>query len=92
MPDKIKKIQTEFENTFYFVDEIRHMKKQNDTVDKLFRNDIDIFSKNYLAITIIMSKCKLIVCGSGNCSIWIMFYRGNSTNVYQNLNNRWFFS
>ena len=76
-------------NSFYFKDEIRHMNKCNSTVDKVMREQNYVFSKYYLAITIIMSKCKYIVCGSGNCSIWIMFYRGHSRNVYQNLNNQW---
>ena len=55
------------------------MKKQN-----------NIYSKYYLAITIIMAKCKYIVCGSGNCSIWIMFYRGNNNNVCQYNNGKWY--
>ena len=76
-------------NSFYMKEEIRHMKKCNNTVDICIRDDIGKFSKFYLAITIIMSKCKFIVCGSGNCSIWIMFYRGNTKNVYQFLNNKW---
>jgi len=76
-------------NTFYMKDEIRHMSKCSNTVDKTMKDEIDKFSKYYLAITIMMSKCKYIVCGSGNCSIWIMFYRGNSNNVYQNLNGSW---
>lgn len=78
------------ENSFYFTDEIRHMRKdEHNTVDHVMRDNIDIYSKNYLAITIIMSKCKYIVCGSGNCSIWIMLYRGNSQNVCQNLTGQW---
>ena len=76
-------------NSFYFKDEIRHMKKQNTTVDIKFKNTNHIFSKYYLAITIIMSKCNYIICGSGNCSIWIMLYRGNANNVQQFLNNKW---
>ena len=76
-------------NTFYMKDEIRHMSKCSNTVDKTMKDEIDKFSKYYLAITIMMSRCKSIVCGSGNCSIWIMFYRGNSNNVYQNLNGSW---
>ena len=76
-------------NSFYFKDEIRHMKKCHSTVDKVMNHDNLLFSKYYLAITIIMSKCKYIVCGSGNCSIWIVLYRGNNNNVYQNLNNKW---
>ena len=77
-------------NSFYFNDEIRHMKKCNDTVDKKMKSQNYEFSKKYLAITIIMSKCKYIICGSGNCSIWIMFYRENNKNIIQNLNGTWY--
>ena len=77
------------QNSFYFKDEIRHVNKCNSTVDILMRDKNYEFSKYYLSITIIMSKCKYIVCGSGNCSIWIMLYRGNNNNVYQNLNGIW---
>jgi hypothetical protein len=76
-------------NSFYFKDEIRHIKKQMNTVDKIFKENNYIFSKYYLAITIMMSKCKYIICGSGNCSIWIMLYRGNSNNICQNINGKW---
>ena len=44
----------------------------------------------FLSTIIIMSKCKYIICGSGNCSIWIMFYRENNKNVIQNLNGTWY--
>ena len=77
-----------FPNSFYFKDEIRHIPKKNDTVDSNKIN-IELFSKQYLAITIIMAKCKFIVCGTGNCSIWIMFYRENTNNVYQNKDGIW---
>jgi len=79
------------DNSFYFRDEIRHMSRCNNTVDKVFSNQNYDFSQNYLAITVIMSRCKYIICNSGNCSIWIMFYRGNNDNVYQNLDGQWFF-
>lgn len=78
-------------NSFYFKDEIRHTKKCNSTVDYLMQNKNYIFSKYYLAITIIMSKCKYIICGSGNCSLWIMLYRGNAINVFQNCNKQWLY-
>ena len=77
------------DNSFYFKDEIRHVKKCNDTVDLMMPDTVSEFSKKYLAITIIMSKCKYIICGSGNCSIWIMLYRNNNNNVIQNLNGTW---
>ncbi len=77
-------------NSFYFKDEIRHMKRCISTVDIKMRSQIYEFSKKYLAITIIMSRCKYIICGSGNCDIWIMLYRGNNKNVIQNLNGTWY--
>ena len=77
-------------NSFYFKDEIRHMKKCSDTVDKKMSSQNYEFSKKFLAITIIMSKCKYIICGSGNCDLWIMLYRGNTTNVIQNLKGNWY--
>ena len=85
----IERMTIEFPNNIIFKDEIRHIKKSIDTVDHVFRNLNPEFSKYYLAITIIMSKCNYIICTSGNCSIWIMLYRGNTHNVYQNLYNKW---
>jgi len=73
-------------NSFYFNDEIRHMKKCSSTVDIVMKSQNYEFSKKYLAITIIMSRCKYIICGSGNCDMWIMLYKGNNKNVIQNLN------
>lgn len=77
-------------NSLYFKDEIRHMKKCNSVVDLKMPSRISEFSKNFLAIIIIMSKCKYIICGSGNCDIWISFYRGNNENVVQHLNGTWY--
>ena len=79
-------------NSFYFKDKIRHMNKCNSTVDIVMKNENFEFSKYYLAITIIMSKCKYVICGSGNCSFWIVLYRGNNNNVFQNLNGSWLFN
>jgi hypothetical protein len=80
----IERMTLEFpSNSFYFKDEIRHINKQMTSVDLINTNDTNHeFSKYYLAITIIMSKCKYVVCGSsGNCSIWITFFRENANNV-----------
>ena len=30
-----------------------------------------------------MSKCKYVICNTGNCSLWIALYRGNTDNFYQ---------
>lgn len=45
--------------------------------------------KYLLAAVLLISKCKHIICSSGNVSIWMMLYRGNSANVHQNLNLEW---
>lgn len=86
----IAEMMSVFPDSFYFKDEARHMKKQNSSVDHVFKKFNYRYSKFYLAITIIMSKCKYIVCGSsGNCSIWIAFYRNNAKNMFQYLNGEW---
>ena len=77
-------------NSIYFKDEIRHMKKCDDTVDIKMSSQNYEFSKKYLAITIIMSRCKYVICGTGNCDSWITFYRGNNKNVIQNNDGTWY--
>jgi hypothetical protein len=79
----IEFMQNNYPNNVIFKDEIRHMKNECSSVDIKMRDNIFLYSKYYLAITIIMSKCEYIICGSGNCSIWIMLYRNNDRNVYQ---------
>jgi hypothetical protein len=90
----IERMTKEFPtNSFYFKNEIRHINKQMTSVDLINENDTNReFSKYYLAIMIIMSKCKYVICGStGNCSIWITFFRENANNVVQYLRNgEWF--
>jgi hypothetical protein len=66
-----------------FYDEIRHMYKKNNTVDKINKEQNYDYSLKYLAITLIMSKCKYVVCNTGNCSIWIVFFRNNTDNIIQ---------
>ena len=52
-------------------------------------NENYLIIKYFFAILLILSKCKYIICSSGNCSIWMMFYRNNGNNVHQFLNNIW---
>jgi hypothetical protein len=57
-------------------------------INNSYKNYNDMF---YLFATfLILSKCKYLIIGSSNGSIWITFYRGNSINVYQYLNGEWF--
>ena len=53
------------------------------------------YNENYTDIQylfgtfLIIAKCKYIICSSSNCSVWIMYYRENAENIYQNLNKIW---
>ena len=78
--DTMKKL---YPNNIIFYDEIRHMPKQKSTVDKVYKELNYPYSLKYLAITLIMSKCKYIICNAGNCSIWMIFFRNNTTNITQ---------
>lgn len=49
------------------------------------QNYVDI--KILFASFLILSKCKHLICSSSNCSLWMMYYRENTENVYQYLIN-----
>jgi hypothetical protein len=84
----IEKMVKSLKKSIVFKNEIRHIKAQNTTVDKIDKSQNYKFSQYFLAITNIMSKCKYVVCTTGNCSIWIMLYRGNANNTIQFINNK----
>jgi hypothetical protein len=88
------------DNHICFDDEIIHMAKKDEAPWRLGSNwfhdhflktspDHLDYSKTYLAITIVMSRCQHVICNSGNCSVWIVQYRGNSDRVQQFLNGNW---
>jgi len=97
----IEKLTNEFpDNSFYFKDEIIHV-DLNLSVDQwrqvrgipfyhgyFYKKTSDHFeySKMFLAVILVMAKCKHVVCGSGNCSVWLVKYRGGSHGVHQFLN------
>jgi hypothetical protein len=86
----IERLLKEFpDNTIYFKDEILHATKTHRTQDIVDNDKIMEYTKNLLAITLIESKCKYIICGSNNCSLWIMLYRKHCFNVQQYLNSNW---
>lgn len=79
---KLKNVVIINENKTSYSNKGIHNEESND------KNYYDMF--NFLSTILILSKCKYIICNSGNCSIWIMFYRGNNKNVIQNLNGTWY--
>jgi hypothetical protein len=42
-----------------------------------------------MATLLIITKCKYIICSSGNGSVWMMYLRGNAQGVMQNLHCNW---
>jgi hypothetical protein len=84
-------------NCIIMYDEIRHVNKNNNTqVDYMSYNEgkNNLYAKYFLAIMIIMSKCKYIIFNSGNRSLWIFYfqkiYNAEKANVQQFLLNNWY--
>jgi hypothetical protein len=85
----IEKMQAEFSDAIVFDKYIRHIRKTNTSVDKLNTELNYQYSKYFLAIVLIMSKCQHIVCISGNISMWISFFRGNADGMEQFKDSEW---
>lgn len=77
------------EKSFYLKDYIRHMTKRQNLTSRVFTDRVGEYGKYFLAIIIMMAKAKHIIFGSGNCSVWIIYYRENSDNIHQFLNGTW---
>lgn len=71
------------DRSYYLKNWIRHIKRCRDTVDFASTENRIQYIKYYLSITNLMSKCKHIICQSGNCSVWVALYRGNTNNIHQ---------
>jgi hypothetical protein len=84
----IERMTREFPSSFYCKHEIRHMKRGEFSLDFAYRELNNIYSIYYMAITLMMARCKYIVCTSGNCSLWILLYRGHANNLYQYLSQK----
>ena len=85
----IQRMENEFPNSIVFRDECRHIPSSITSVDLVMKEGNSEFSKWFLAITLVMAKTHYIICTSGNCSLWIMLYRGYTTNMSQFLNTNW---
>jgi hypothetical protein len=56
---------------------------------RVLRENIEDSAKNFLAIIIIMSKAKYMICGCGNGSLWTIYYRENKDNFHQFVGGKW---
>jgi hypothetical protein len=87
----IEAAMTEFgPDAFVFADESRVARRQIGSVDKMFydRGENFYYSQLFLAIVLVMSKCKHVICNTGNISMWICLYRGRAANVHQYLGEK----
>jgi hypothetical protein len=76
----IKLMETIFVNDcIVFTPYIRTISKNSNLMNPVN----PLLSKYFFAITIIMSKCKIVVCNTGNCSLWLALFRENSNNIIQ---------
>ena len=78
-----------------FENEIRHIKRNIYTSVDVQGYDNYKYAKYFLAIMIIMSKCKHVICNSGNISLWLYFFRyirnkNNMHNFQQCLKDQWY--
>lgn len=79
------------EKCVIFNDEIKHINKQKSSINHIFDTNTTLqLNKNFLAIVYIMSKCKYVICNSGNISLWITLFRGNCDGIYEFLNGEWY--
>ena len=77
-------------NNFIVIDEIETINKN---IYAAIQHTIPIGRKlknaqTFLAIMSIISDSKKVILNSGNVGMWVCFFRGNSENVYQYLNNK----
>lgn len=82
----IDEMSETFPNNVVFRDEIRVISKDiRRTVDNNGNTPLENFHfvRNFIAIVIIMSQCKHVVCNTGNISLWIVLFRKSMQDVIQ---------
>ena len=76
---------------FYFNELARIDNNHNLAIHNLInKKHRQLFGAYFLAATYILSKTKGLITHSGNCGLWAVLFRNNTTNFYQCLNNEWY--
>ena len=81
----LQHMKSHFPDSIIMNEEIRHMSKVQNSVDNAPGSINYMYSKYFLGITIMMSKCKHVIANAGNCSLWIALFRGNADNFQEYL-------
>jgi hypothetical protein len=85
-----KALATFPDNSFYCKDEIFHIPYDpNGLVDFTFKENPEDRAQNFLAVLILMSKCKHVITSAANCDIWTILFRGHSRNLIQYFKGEW---
>jgi hypothetical protein len=82
----LEKMNELYPDNIIFYDEIRHIKQnKNLTVDNHGKTPESNYkyALNFLAIIYIISKCRYVICNTGNISMWIALFRNNTNNFIQ---------
>jgi hypothetical protein len=74
---------------FYFIDEIRSIPRCSTHIDTVNPPENYEYALHFLAIMIIMSRCRDVVFGSSNCSLWLVLFRGGTAGIQQHLGGKW---
>ena len=80
----VELMERTYQNHIIFKDEIRLLpKKFKGQPDRSGMWNNFEFSQMFLAIIIIMSKCKFVYCNSGNCGMWVRLFRPQKEGYFQ---------
>ena len=82
----IDEMSKTFPNNIVFRDEIRIISKDiHRTVDNNGNtpSENNFYVKNFIAIVLVMSRCRYVVCNTGNISLWVVLFRKSTQNVIQ---------
>ena len=69
--------------------DIRHIPRENTSVDKIDAKRNFFYIQRFLAIVFLMSKSRFLVCASGNCDLWLALYRGHTHGLSQWVDGGW---
>lgn len=88
----LKYVQDRYKNVF-FLSEIPMIDRNPSlAIQHIIPNHTNkklVFTCDFLASVLFMSKCKHLITHSGNIGVWISLYRGNFNDSYQYLNGKW---
>lgn len=89
--DFIQTMLAEFpDRCHWFSKHVRHMKRDASlSVDHTQWASNCYYSVRFLAIVLLLSQCRYMICTSGNCALWATLFRGSAEGIIQYHDNEW---